>query len=395
MFLNKKNSILLTLNLFNNRINIKYFFMRIAIIADPLDNQNAGVHIYTKAVLDEFAKRNDGHEYILIRQQESDDYPNFEQIVLKNINLPIGYASIRLFFLIPYVLRKKKVDVVIEPAHFGPFNLPKRIKRVTVIHDLTPIKFPEYHRWHSQLLQKLFLGRILKNTDWVITNSQNTTNDLEEYYPVTKGKNSPFLLGKAKRFRPTTNSERIKELGISEPFFLSVGTIEPRKNLIVLLDAYEIFCKQTKHEIQLIIAGGMGWKSESFEEKLNQHPFRNQIKVLGYVENDDLPILYSHCKVLIYPSIYEGFGFPILEGMACGAPVICSNNSSLPEVGGDVAFYFPADSSDKLFELMLKFASCNEEELDHISKRGLERAKLFSWKNHAEQIIEVLEKLVS
>ena len=366
--------------------------MKIAILADPLDNQNAGVHIYTKSLVEQLLNRNDEHEYILVRQKKDTLLP-LKQIIVPNISLPIGYASLRLFFIIPYILRKEKVDVVIEPAHFGPFNLPKQIKRITIIHDLTPIKFPQFHRWHSQILQRIFLKRILQNTHFIITNSKNTSRDLEQYYPFTKNKNKAILLGKEAIYQPSHNKAVLKKLGINKAYFLAVGTIEPRKNLICLLKAYEQFVLQNGTHFDLVIAGGIGWKSENFQNALAQHPYKKQIKLLGYVKKEFLPVLYTHSTALIYPSLYEGFGFPVLEAMACGTAVICSNTSSLPEVGGKIAHYFPPQSSEQLTKLMTLVSEYNDAQQEQVYEKSLHHAAQFSWKKHVDLFIQTIENL--
>lgn len=368
--------------------------MKIAILADPLDNQNAGVHIYTKSLVNELLKRNDEHEYILIRQKKDPTISEFQQIIIPNINLPIGYATFRLFFIIPFILIKEKVDLVFEPAHFGPFNLPKRIKRVTFIHDLTPIKFPEYHRWHSQMLQRIFLKGILKKTHLIFTNSNNTSKDLIHYYPFTKNKNKAILLGKESHFNPIENNTLIHNLNINLPYFLFVGTIEPRKNLIHLLQAYTLFMDKTESPYNLVIVGGMGWKTEGFEKALATHPYRDEIKLLGYIKKEELPIIYTHAEALIYPSFYEGFGFPVLEAMACGTTVICSNTSSLPEVGGNAAYYCNPESVDEIRKQMIKVSLFTVSEKQLNRQKNLEQSKLFSWKKHVESFIDNLEKLV-
>ena len=282
---------------------------------------------------------------------------------------------------------------MIEPAHFGPFNLPKRTKRVTIIHDLTPILFPQHHRWHSQLLQKIFLKGILKRTHFVITNSQNTSKDLETFYPFTKGKNRWIYLGKESLYQPTFDEEVLKELEIHRPYFLFVGTIEPRKNLVRLLSAYEAFKIKTGAEVDLVIAGGMGWKSEEFRSALEDNPYKANIHLPGYVKKEHLPVLYSHCMAFIYPSLYEGFGFPVLEAMACGAPVLCSDISSLPEVGGEVAHYFDPEDEAAMCRLMEQVYVYSEAERDSIHQQSLTRAARFSWKTYADEFILSLEKI--
>jgi len=369
--------------------------MKIAILADALDNQNAGIHIYTKALVKELLKRNDGHEYILIRQKKDTDLSHIQQIAIPNINLPIGFASLRLFFIIPYILKKQKVDVVFEPAHFGPFNLPKRIKRVTFIHDLTPIKLPEYHRWHSQMLQRIFLKRILKKTHLILTNSKNTSKDLVQHYPFTKNKNEVLLLGKDSRFQPSQNEYVIQDYDIEFPYFLFVGTIEPRKNLVRLLQAYALFMNESDTRYDFVFVGGMGWKTEGFKKELEKHPYRARIKMLGYVKKEDLPILYSHASALAYPSLYEGFGLPILEALSCGTDVICSSTSSLPEVGGAVAHYCNPQSVDDIKEQMIKVSQLSLAEQKINSQKNLEQAQKFSWKKHVDSFIDNIEMLIT
>lgn len=356
--------------------------MRIAIIADPLDNQRAGVHVYLRELVNALAKNPGPHEYILIREQVDEQLP-LRQIALPNIHLPIGYASLRLFFIIPYMLRKLKVDAVYEPAHFGPFNLPGRVKRVTMIHDLTPILLPEYHRWHSQLLQQLFLKGILRRTDIVIANSQNTANDLAKVYPFTADKTETILLAANRRFQPDDRLDFLQTYKIEQPYFLFVGTIEPRKNLSLLLDAYEQFRSVSDQHIMLVIVGAKGWKTDAFFEKLNQHSYKSDILLTGFIDKDHLPQAYHHALALVYPSIYEGFGFPVLEALACGTNVICPDNSSLPEVGGGVAYYYPTHDATALKDQLKIVATQDKEVLDR-RKKGPEWAANFSWTAYAE-----------
>jgi glycosyltransferase involved in cell wall biosynthesis len=369
--------------------------MKIAILADALDNQNAGIHVYTKSLIKELLKRKDGNEYILVRQKKDNKLSQIQQIIIPNSSLPIGFGSLRLFFIIPYILTKQKVDVVFEPAHFGPFNLPKRIKRITFIHDLTPIILPKYHRWHGHVLQRIFLKRILKNTHLIFTNSKNTSKDLEQYYPFTKDKNKILLLGKDSSFKPSLNKDIIRDLGIKLPYFLCVGTIEPRKNLVRLLKAYTLFMNETNTPYKLVIGGGLGWKTQSFKKELAIHPYREHIILLGYVKKEVLPIVYSHARALIYPSLYEGFGLPVLESLACGTDVICSNTSSLPEVGGTVAHYCNPESVVEIKKQMIIVSQLSLADQKINSQKNLAHAKKFSWKKHADFFINNIEILIT
>ena len=334
--------------------------MRIGIIADPIDNQSAGVHVYTKEMVLSLLQQDRVNEYIIIRQKKGEEidksYTNVKEIVVANSSLPIGYASLRLFLIIPFIFRREKVDVVIEPAHFGPFNLPKSIKRITVIHDLTPILFPEWHRWHSGVLQKIFLPHILKRTDYILTNSLTTENELHRIYPFTRSKTWMIYPG-FKNLVPVDNETAFIEKyhTASIPYFLFVGTLEPRKNLSLLLDAFTIFKSKTLSKTRLIIAGGKGWKNEAFFERFNQHPFKNDIVITGYLSNEELSFLYRHALAFIYPSQYEGFGFPVIEAMSAGTQVITTAKTSMDEITSPYATTFrnndPQDLADKMVQI--------------------------------------------
>ncbi|RMF01367.1 MAG: glycosyltransferase family 1 protein [Bacteroidetes bacterium] len=362
--------------------------MKIAILADPLDNQRAGVHVYTKELIHALIAIGAAQQFVLVRERVDPDLP-IEQIAVPNIHLPIGFASLRLFFLIPYLLRRHRVDAVFEPAHFGPFNLPKHIKRITMIHDLTPILLPQYHRWHSQVLQRLFLRGILQRAHLVLTNSHYTQHDIERVYPFTSGKVKAIHLGKHPSFRPVQNPSRVVALGIVRPYFIFVGTIEPRKNLETLLKAFEIFCFKNK-AADLVIAGELGWKAQGFEEAYAAHPNQERIHRLGFVDFADLPILYSHSLALVYPSEYEGFGLPLIEAAACGTQLVVAHNSSLAEVGRGVAHFFsthdPNDLAQKLQDAIEKPVPKG-----HI----LAHATQFSWQKCAEEFVQTVQEVVA
>ncbi|MEZ4888881.1 MAG: glycosyltransferase family 1 protein [Chitinophagales bacterium] len=362
--------------------------MKIAIIADPLDNQSAGIHTYVKQFINALVEHDKENEYILIREKK-DPSISFRQIAIPNIRLPIGFASMRLFFIIPLILSWLRVDVVLEPAHFGPFNLPKRIKRITVIHDLTPLLFPQFHRFHSQLLQRIFLKIILKKTNLILSNSQHTTQDITQFFPFTKSKISTILLGGDSEFRPVASRTYLDKNEVSQTYFLFTGTIEPRKNLTLLLEAYHQFRKRIEERVLLIITGKEGWKTTDFHQKLEKHAFRQDIILTGFVEKKSLIELYSHSLALIYPSLYEGFGLPVLEALSCQTNVICSNRSSLPEVGGDVAYYFNPESAEDLLQQMIVVYTNPQANQDKL----LAQAEKFSWKKYANSFVQELSHL--
>jgi glycosyltransferase involved in cell wall biosynthesis len=368
--------------------------MRIAFLADSLDLQYGGIQVYTKELLMALSSIDKKNEYIIIRNKKTGDFKNCEEIAVPYSTYP-GYRAWRLFHQLPKIAHQNNVDIVVEPAHFGPFNLSPSIKRVTVIHDLTMFLFPKDHVFASQFLQRKFLPFILRKTDHIITNSKNTALDLCRFFPFSKDKTTPILLGKSNQFTPQKESAAIlAKYKITRPFLLCTATLEPRKNIPLLIQAFDDFKSKTGLPYQLVLVGKTGWKAEPIFKAIEQSPYKQDIIRLGYVEKQDLPMLYSAAKVFIYPSKYEGFGLPVLEAMACGTAVITTKISSLPEVGGKAAKYFSPGSKEELLQKMIALCS-NTELLKNCQEKSLVQARLFSWEKTAKETIQVFEKLKS
>lgn len=365
--------------------------MKIAVLGDPVDHQNAGIHSFTVNMIQSLIKNRGDHEIIVIKTRKSKLFPNCKEIAVPTIKFPAGYSSLRLFFIIPSLLRKLQVDAVIEPAHFGPLNLPRSIIRITMIHDLTIFLMPEHHRWISQRLQKIFLPRILRQTDIILTNSLNTTKDVKRIFPAETHKIKTILLGKDPSYVRDLSDTELRANAISGPFFHYLGTVEPRKDLITLLHAFRILRDQRKNQVsQLIIAGGIGWKTRGFFQELNEHPYKDDIRILGRVSKKLSIQLHSRSIAMIYPSLYEGFGLPILECLSCGGRVIAARNSSLPEVGGLLAEYFTTQNPISLAEKMFKVSEMQTD------AEYLEQARLwtdsFSWDRYATTLLRLIEE---
>lgn len=363
--------------------------MRIAILADPIDNQFAGVHVYTREMVNALMRHNPGHQLILVRERHDPSLQGVGQIIVPNTRWPVGFASLRLLVIVPWLLRRAKADVVVEPAHFGPFNLAKKIKRVTIIHDLTPILFPHYHRIHSSLLQRIFLPGILKRAWRIIANSENTANDLCRVYPVVCNRVVKIYPGVREDLMVSKESPGDEN---QKQYFLFVGTIEPRKGLLTLLEAYRLYREKTNNATRLVIAGSKGWKCKSFFRQHEKHPFKSDIIIQGYIPDPELISLYKNALALIYPSEYEGFGFPVLEAMHLGTPVIATRCSSLPEVAGESALFVePGDSAG--LSLAMETLAADPALRHQLSVKGKRQAEGFSWERFAREFYRVIAEM--
>ena len=261
---------------------------------------------------------------------------------------------------------------------------------VMTLYDLSFALFPETHlrvlRWSSNVL----VPRFLRTCDRVIAISESTKRDAVRLYGIPEDKIIVIHLAAEDRFRPAAPG-RVAEVrdrfGLPPRFLLYVGTIEPRKNLDALLGAL-LRLKGQRREVPLVVAGRLGWLYDGFLTKIRSLGLENLVLLPGFVPDDDLPALYTAAEAFVYPSMYEGFGIPVLEAMGCGTPVLCSNASSLPEVAGDGGILLPpgdpAAWAEAISRLMESTALRGE-----LRERGFRQASRFRWEETARRTWEV------
>lgn len=267
-------------------------------------------------------------------------------------------------------------------------------RSVFTLHDLTVLKFPTTHTQLNRRFLQLMLPRFLQTADAVIADSHCTKQDALQLYRLPADRVRVVHLGVDARFKPIDiiSASSVEECyQLPGRFILAVSTIEPRKNLLVLLEAYQAL-RQRHPDIQLVIAGKRGWHSEPFFERLQALGLSDAVRLLGFVPDGDLPALYSLAEVFAFPSLYEGFGLPVLEAMACGTPVICSNTSSLPEVAGEAALQIaPADVQEwaRALEQIVSDSALRAS----LRERGLKQAARFTWENTARQTYSIYQEV--
>jgi glycosyltransferase involved in cell wall biosynthesis len=296
---------------------------------------------------------------------------------------------------LPFLLKRLKADVFLSPDGFC--SLRTDLPQVVVVHDLAFLHYPSFLPASQQFYYKLYTPYFLRKAKKIITVSEFSKADIVRHFPFTRDKTEVVAISADPRFIPATDEikERTKEKFTGgREYFLYVGSIHPRKNLIQLLKAFSSFKKRQQTNMQLVIAGRMAWKNDAFQSALSTFKFRDDVKLTGYLAVEELVELMGSAYCVINPSLWEGFGLPVLEAMQCGVPVLCSGNSALTETGGDAALYFdPLNADDITKQMALIFK--DESLRNKMIGKGLTQAAGFSWEKSAQRVREILSEAVN
>lgn len=307
------------------------------------------------------------------------------------------YRTLSTFIPLPYCLFfGKDADV----THFFNYIAPPFVhgKTVITVHDMVYKSFPETVQSRTKLMLDMGLKQSMRRADIIVTDSEFSKSEIVKYFPQHRKKIRVVPCGvDLQKFRPCEDSEKIqqvkKSLDINGEYFLYLGTIEPRKNLERLIRAYYVLAKKLKNPPKLVLAGGKGWLYDSIFRRVKALKLEKQVIFTEYVPSEDITALMSGALAFVFPSVYEGFGMPPLEAMACGVPVLCSNCASLPEVVGDCAVLCDAYSVKSIAKGLYRLYSDKKLRKD-LSVKGLQRAKQFSWEKSAERLYNVYKELI-
>jgi glycosyltransferase involved in cell wall biosynthesis len=292
---------------------------------------------------------------------------------------------------VPALLAGNRAEVFFSPD--GICSLHTKVPQVLAIHDLAFLHYPSFMPKMQQWYYKHYTPAFIRKAKRIITVSSFSRTDLLKHYPMAKGKTEVVYNAADPSFRPHswTEKESWKDsFSEGREYFLYVGSVHPRKNLVNLLKAFSGFKKRQKTNMQLVIAGRMAWQQEEFTHALSTFKFRNDVKLTGFVPQEELVKLMGSAYALIYPSVWEGFGMPVLEAMQSGVPVLCSDNSALPEITGDAALFFDPLKPDDI-GLQMAHVYKDEQARSLMIERGLIRAGLFNWSESCKQVREILE----
>lgn len=295
--------------------------------------------------------------------------------------------------LFPWLIRRHALDAVHSPHYTMP--VLAGCAKVVTFHDMTFFLHPEAHLYYKLIFFRGMIPISARRADALIAISQNTRRDIEQLLPIDASKVFTIPYGIAPIFRPRSVEEQqaaLRKYDLPSQFILYVGNLEPRKNLPSLLRAFAQLAQRGLPHA-LVLAGSRGWMDDELFATLRELNLGQRVFMPGYIPQAELPAVYSASSLFVYASRYEGFGLPVLEAMACGAPVITSNVASMPEIAGEAGVLVQPDNPAELTEAMVRVLT-NRDLRERMSRQGVERAKLFSWERAAQETVRVYEQVV-
>lgn len=286
-----------------------------------------------------------------------------------------------------------------EITHFFNYIVPPCVsgKKIVTVHDMVYKTFPETVRGRTRYMLETGLKRSLKRADRIVTDSQFSKAEIIRYFPQYADKIRVVYCGvDTDRFHPVTDQRQIQQVrekfGLDRPYFLYLGTLEPRKNLERLMEAYHQFAAAMEEPPYLVLAGGKGWLDAGIYQQVQRLQLEKNVLFTEYVPGEEICPLMCGALAFVFPSIYEGFGMPPLEAMACGVPVLTTHAASLPEVVGDAAVITDPYDAASMAEGLARLYT-DQTLRQQLREAGLKRAALFSWENSARQLYEVYREV--
>jgi glycosyltransferase involved in cell wall biosynthesis len=372
---------------------------RILVSVLAYDDGKSGVADYTISVCRELCKE---HQLdLLIYPSDAALFPvKSENIRFRYVAEYLKKPILSMFwhlYCLPFILHAKKYDLILLPA--GNRRLIARFPEHTIVtfHDLAQYYIPDKYDKLRMFYVKNIIPHYLRKASHIMAISENTKNDLIKYYNLPAYKIEVNYNGYTPEKLKTNVSEaELRQVfKLCKPYFLYNSRIEhPVKNHLHLIRAFEILPEEIREQYELVFTGIDYHGSDIVHEYVKNSVVKKNVKFIGYVDNKYIGAFYKYACLYIFPSLYEGFGIPLLEAMASGVPVICSNRSSLPEIGGNAILTFEpemhADIASKIMQVMK-----NPEQRQSMIYKGLERVKHFSWQKHTERIFDILNKRYS
>lgn len=362
--------------------------MRIAIDAHMLGHHETGNETYIRELIRALAELESGDEFFVLVEDKG-LAPLLPQANWHVVPFATRSPWRRLLFELPRLAKEYRFDVLHVTYHAPLFcSCPF----VVTVHDVSFVRHPEFFSLRDRLVLSALVPRSARAARAVLTDTEFTKRDLIEMYALPSQKIIVTPYAAAARFRPSTDAAALaairEKYQTSEHFILAVGNLQPRKNLSRLVEAYAHARQTYALPHKLVLVGPSHWKASAVTRAIAANEVREHVLLTGFVAEDDLRLLYNAADVFVFPSLYEGFGLPILEAMACGTPVVASNAAAVPEVAGDAARLFDPQDTHELAEALSEVVA-NVELRDTLKQKGLARAQKFSWRETARQTLAV------
>ncbi len=377
--------------------------MKIGIdIRTLMDAQYSGVSEYVYNLVKNLLEQDKDNEYILFYnsfRNVDNRIPKFKgnyKIVKTRYPNKIFNFLLQKFLKYPKIDKILGVDVFVAP-NIGFYALSKECKKILTIHDLSFLRYPEFFSWKRRLWHRVVnVKKQVKQFDKIVAVSENTANDLIDLCGIDEKKVKVIYSGIPDNYElQITNYELEKAkdtYSLPEKFILYLGTIEPRKNIRSIIQAYNKLrdARYEMRDTRLVLAGGKGWKSKNIYSECEKSKYKDDIIFTGYVNNEDKPALYNLAEMFVYPSFYEGFGFPPLESMVCGTPVLTSFSSSLPEIVGDAGIMIDPYNINDLTKAMEELL-IDKDLKNSLKEKGFKQSRKFDWKETARKYLEFFD----
>ncbi len=370
--------------------------MRIAIQAADLDSPRIdGTRVYLLNMLNRFGKISPSDDFFIYHKRDfnpelaPDNFSNYHTV---SKNFPIYWTQTRFAM----ELWKENCEALWMPMQALPFVRRRNLKTAVTIHDLAFKYFPELFPKKDLRRLNLFTDFAAKKADKIIAVSESTKNDILSFYPgISEEKVKVIYHGfDPELFQKETAGDLSNKILANyklkaKSYILYVGAIQPRKNLGILIEAFEKIKKEDL-ELKLVLAGGKAWMWEDILNQISKSKYQKDIIVTGTIPFDEIAVLYRNAEVFVFPSLYEGFGIPILEALASKIPVVSARNSSLSEVGGDAVLYFDEKDSKDLADKIKKVIQ-DENLGKSLIEKGNEQIKKFSWDKCAQETLDFIK----
>jgi glycosyltransferase involved in cell wall biosynthesis len=366
-----------------------------------MDSQFSGVSLYAYNLIKSILAKDQKNEYKLFYNSFSDLSGTMPKFSGANVSMAYSRWPNKIFnyalqksLKYPKIDKKIGVDLFFMP-HINFISLSPDCRKVITVHDLSYLRYPSFFSGRKNLWHKLInVKKILDQFDAIIAVSENTKKDIIELAGVDEKKITVIYSGLSEKYRRINDEQKLKEVKLKydlpAKFILFLGTIEPRKNISGIIRAFEIMHEENKdlEDYFLIIAGARGWKSAGDMENFKNSRYQKKIKFIGYTDEIDKPALYSLADLFVYPSFYEGFGFPPLEALACGCPTITGNGSCLPEILGRAAIFVNPYNIMELSQAMAEIL-INNKFNKNLTKLSTPPYNKYNWEESAKQYMAV------